>query len=210
MLSGSWLMACVGVGGDHRIRTLQCRLQGVPAEAGALHADGELRDAAEDGELAEGRRIGRGGAGHEGVELPEEPHDLLATLPLHRGGHHRGARLADGAARAEEAHVRDGVVVPELEPDGELVAAERIVALGLPVRVVHAPVNPRRTVVIEDHALVELAHRGHQANTFRTCRSPSTRASASAVVLYAANDARAVAPTPRRRISGWAQWWPAR
>ena len=40
--------------------------------------------------------------------------------------------------------------------------------------------------------------------------SASTSASTSACVLYMANDARHVAVTPRRSISGCAQWWPAR
>jgi hypothetical protein len=44
----------------------------------------------------------------------------------------------------------------------------------------------------------------------RALISASASASTSALVLYMANDARQVAVTPRRSISGWAQWWPAR
>ena len=32
----------------------------------------------------------------------------------------------------------------------------------------------------------------------------------SSVVLYIASEARAVAGTPKRSITGWAQWWPVR
>src|SRR5262249_19372459 len=50
----------------------------------------------------------------------------------------------------------------------------------------------------------------HHANIFRALTTASTKESTSASVLYRAKLARAVALTPRRRISGWAQWWPAR
>src|SRR5262245_32552581 len=40
--------------------------------------------------------------------------------------------------------------------------------------------------------------------------SASASASTSALVLYMAKEARQVAVTPSRCISGWAQWWPAR
>ena len=41
-------------------------------------------------------------------------------------------------------------------------------------------------------------------------RGPSIRRSTSSRVVCTANDARELAGTPRRRISGCAQWWPAR
>ena len=48
------------------------------------------------------------------------------------------------------------------------------------------------------------------AKNSRALISASASASTSALVLYIANDARHVAVTPSRSISGWAQWWPAR
>jgi hypothetical protein len=40
--------------------------------------------------------------------------------------------------------------------------------------------------------------------------SASSKESISARVLYIASDARVVAPTPRRSMIGWQQWWPVR
>src|SRR5690606_7052637 len=127
-----------------------------------------------------------------------------------RLGHDRRRCLRDGAALAQEAHVLDPAVVAHLEPDVHLVAAEGIEPLGLAGGAGHLAEVAGRAVVVEDDGLVELAHRGHQANTSRTRPSPRTSASTSARLLYMPSEARAVAGTPRRCISGWAQWWPAR
>jgi hypothetical protein len=51
-----------------------------------------------------------------------------------------------------------------------------------------------------------VAHR----NTSITFRSPATSTSASAFVLYMPKEARPVAGTLNRIISGCAQWWPVR
>ena len=50
----------------------------------------------------------------------------------------------------------------------------------------------------------------HQANRVRVLWRASTNESASSRVLYRANEARALAVPPKRRISGSAQWVPAR
>ena len=56
-----------------------------------------------------------------------------------------------------------------------------------------------------------LAH-AYAAHAKKSCAliSASASASTSALVLYMANEARHVAVTPSRSISGCAQWWPAR
>src|SRR5581483_5778251 len=67
----------------------------------------------------------------------------------------------------------------------------------------------------EAHRLPSVAARlrGHDAHyPKKSCAliSASASASTSPLVLYMANEARHVAVTPRRSISGWAQWCPAR
>ena len=75
-------------------------------------------------------------AGHDAVELLEQLLGLGLRLPLDRRRHQRRARLGDGAAAPLERHVAD-LVALELEPDGELVAAQRVLSLGVRARVVH-------------------------------------------------------------------------
>ena len=69
-----------------------------------------------------------------------------------------------------------------------------------------APEIARVAVVIEDHLLVEIAHVHQRPNISVTLRMPATRASTSSRVLYKAKEAREVAGTPRRFISGMVQW----
>src|SRR5512143_2200481 len=91
----------------HGLRLLVERgVQRVPGEARALHARGELADAAEDGQLAE-RRLDLlvDTARHHPVELLEQLPGLGHRLPLHRVGHEGRRRPGDGAPRALE---RDG------------------------------------------------------------------------------------------------------
>src|SRR3546814_10770619 len=66
---------------------------------------------------------------------------------------------------------------------------------------------PRLLAVVEDDFLIELSQFvEHQPKISCTVSSALTRASASSRVLYTPKDARAVAATPRRSISGSAQW----
>src|SRR6185295_2388189 len=126
-------------------------------------------------------------------------------------GRHRRRRLRDRTAVAGEADVLDLAVAVELELHLELVAAQGVEVVGLEVGFVQfgfgwGPIT-RVLVVLEDVLAVEVVH---QANTSRTLSSPSIRRSTSSRVECTANDARLVADTPSRRISGCAQWWPAR
>ena len=70
---------------------------------------------------------------------------------------------------------------------------------------------PRVAVVVEDDLLVELAEVRHHREHFshlRAARRPGRRLSAAC--CRRANEARAVAGTPKRSITGCAQWWPVR
>ena len=71
------------------------------------------------------------------------------VLPFTAAGHQRGRRSRDGAARALKGHVADHVAL-QLEPDGQLIAAERVVPLGPAVRVLQHPIVPGRPVVLQD------------------------------------------------------------
>ena len=99
-------------------------------------------------------------------------------------------------------------VAVDAQHDRQLVAAQRVVVRELEVGVVHRPPVVGALVVLEDLLAVEVVH---QAKILLDLRQPGDRgASTSSRVLCTAKDARDVAPTPRRRMSGCAQWCPAR
>ena len=116
--------------------------------------------------------------------------------------------------------VGDDAVV-DVEVDDDLVAAQRVEALGAVGRRhlgsgVSPPV-PRVAVVVEDDLAVEVFEAGHrsgpssggeEARRRRRGRRPARRRRPRRCTRR--SDARAVAPTPSTRISGLAQWWPAR
>ena len=83
----------------------------------------------------------------------------VAVLPLTMLGQHRRGRLRDRAAAALEADVLDRLAVGgELDRDRDLVAAERVLALGVRVGVLDQPVAPRVLVVVEDDLAVHVLH----------------------------------------------------
>ena len=106
------------------------------------------------------------------MEPLEQRLRLLPRLALDRRGHQRSRGPGDRAARALERDVADHVAI-QLEPDRQLVAAERVVPFGPAVGVVHDPVVPGRAVVLQDDVLVELGEARHQPNTFRARSTPS-------------------------------------
>ena len=111
-------------------------------------------------------------------------------------------------ARASSSVFADGAAVADLEVDDDLVAAEGVEALdSAGGRHRQLTSVPGAAVVVEDDLSVEVFESGHgQVNSRSASSSASLRASTSASSLYTYTDARAVAPTPRRRISGLAQW----
>src|SRR5215208_6208101 len=99
-------------------------------------------------------------------------------------------RERDRAAAALEPNVVDRVsVVAELDRNGHLVAAKRVLPLRVRVGVLEHPVPPRGLVVIQDHLAVKLVKRHYvsvaarcYANSCRARSTPATRRSTSSAV----------------------------
>jgi hypothetical protein len=103
------------------------------------------------------RGFGRHLACDKAVEAGEQALDLGDRLSFTATSSATPMR-ADGASLAFEAYVLHDITI-ELEPHCHLVAAERIVALRMPrTFALKMTVVARRLVVVEDDALVELAH----------------------------------------------------
>src|ERR1022692_1967636 len=151
----------------------------MPREVGALDARRVIAHAAEDDQLAEVLADGSVG-GQQLVELVEQFERFLAGLALEAFGHQGRGSRGDGAARTDKADVDDDVVL-HLDEELQLVAAERIVAIGLARGVRHGMAIPRTLGVIENDFLVEIVD--HQAKTSFTLWRPATSASISPKVL---------------------------
>src|SRR5262249_36663140 len=142
------------------------------------------------------------------VDAVEERVHLAFRLADDARGHHGRRRLGDGAARPLEGGVHDDAVLHR-EFEGDPVSAEWVVAFGGPVGGRDLAKVPRLPVVIKDHLRVEVAEIGHQPKISRASSTVAASVSSSARVLYKAIEARAVAGTPNRCITGMAQWCPA-
>jgi len=83
-----------------------------------------------------------------------------------------------------------------LEPKLHLhvVAALRVAPARLVRRRGQRPEMPRRTLVLDDHLLIELFRGAAHRRISSACATPATRRSTSSCVLYKANDARVVGP----------------
>src|SRR3954453_21527038 len=141
-------------------------------------------------------------------ERPVELEQVGDRHALDLVGGHRGGGLADRAAVPVEADVLDRARVVDAQHHAQLVATKRVRVLELEVRRLHRAPVVRALVVVEDLLAIQVVHQS--AKTSLTRSSPATSASTSSRVLCTANDARLVAPTPKRFMSGCAQWWPAR
>src|SRR5213078_426139 len=133
-------------------------------------------------------------------DLPERHPDVLL------GGDRRRC-LRDRAALPVEAQVGD-LSVLDADVNAHLVAAQRVVVVGLEVVRLELAEVPRPLVVLEDVVAVQVVHQ--TLKTSRARATESSSASTSSATLYGPNDARAVAATPSLRMSTWAQWCPAR
>ena len=132
-------------------------------EDGALQANGRQRDA----ELVEQHLLR-----HDG--------DLVGRASLDEVAQHRHRGLADGASAPVEADLLDDVAVTESHRDEDLVAAERILTLGMRIRGIQQTVVPRVLVVVEDELAVELIEFGHgYPSDVLAFWRPSTRRSIS-------------------------------
>src|ERR1035438_7098550 len=132
----------------HRLREpgAQGGLQRMPRQGGALDARRVIAHAAEDHQLAQILADGRIG-GQQLVELVEQLERFRAGLALEALRHQRRRSRGDGAPRALEAHIHDDLVF-HFDVELELVAAERIVAIGLAGGVRHGMAIPRTLAVI--------------------------------------------------------------
>jgi hypothetical protein len=92
----------------------------------------------------------------EHILAAERPH-LVDRLALDHVGDHGCGRLADGTATAAEADVADDAV-GHVQLDAQLVATERVDALGRRRGRIQMAVVPRIAVVIEDVLAVEVVH----------------------------------------------------
>src|SRR3989454_1258661 len=129
--------------------------QRVPGKQGALDADGKLRHAGQGAQLTQ-RFVPRGALVplHHGAHPVGQSERLGNRLVLEQLRHHRGRRLADGAAPAAAAPVLAQVSVdPQLQVD--LVAAQRVVEGHRMGRLLQRPLVAGPPVVIEDQLLVE-------------------------------------------------------
>ena len=123
--------------------------------------------------------------------VPTGREEIWRFTPLKRlRGLHADAAFAPGATKVE-VEAAPGVTVEHL-------GAERL----------PQPAVLRVLVVVQDHVLIHLLETQCQPlpKKSRARRTPATKRSTSSAVLYAANEARAVAATPNRRCSGMAQW----
>ena len=114
------------------------------------------------------------------MELFEQLEGFGAGLALEALGHQGGRRGGDGAAGADEADVDDDVVF-DFDEELQLVAAERIIAIGLAGGVRHGVAVSGTLGVIENDFLVEIVN--HQEKTSLTLWRPATSASISPKVL---------------------------
>src|SRR4051812_41964889 len=101
----------------------------MPRQGGAFYARRKLRHPGERRQApqvirAEPARL----AGDEAVKDVEEAAGLFRCLSLDRRAHHRCGGLGDGAAVAGKTDVADHAAV-EIDVDGVMVAAERVIAL---------------------------------------------------------------------------------
>ena len=122
-------------------------------------------------------------------------------------------RPARSRSRGPRTDVLDRLaVLAELDVDRDLVAAERVLALGLGVGVLEQPVLARVLVVVEDDLAVQALE-----SRIRSCEHLTDgvrgRRRAGRSPRGSCRGRSSPGSSPRRRaccISGWQQWWPAR
>ena len=177
----------------------------MPDQRGALDACREATHPAKRVKLAElGLAVTGGIARHQTAKLLKEGSGFPDALSLESLRHYRRGRGRDGASRSFERDVLQHLAV-ERHVDRHAISTQRVIAFGLPARYRRATAVPRAPVVVQDQLLVEIGQLGHDPNTSRAVLRPVPRASISERVLYRASEARTVAVSPNRCITGWAQ-----
>src|SRR5712692_10894495 len=147
----------------------------MPRQARAFDANRELTHARQHRQLAQiADRLNRfvWGARDHPMKGLEQIGRFLERLPFHAVGHERRRGFRDGAPRSLKADIDDTTIL-DAEVHGQAVAAERVIAFGLPPGLDRAEV-PRTLVVIEDYLLIEvlkIGAVGAHTNTSRTLSS---------------------------------------
>src|SRR5215471_17942764 len=97
---------------------------------------------------------------------------FCAGLAFQALRHHGSRSLGDGAARSLKSDIADlcvlTVSVFKIEIDGEVIAAERVIAFSLVIGAGQFAVVTRGLAVLQNHLLIKLTQVGHQAKTSRT------------------------------------------
>ena len=151
----------------------------VPRQGRALDARRIIAHAAEDHEFAEVLADG-GIGGQQLVELVEHLERFVAGLPLRLSVISDADAVEMAQPEPTKLTSTDDIVL-NLDEQLQLVAAERIVAIGLAVGVRHGVAVSRTLAVIENDFLIEVVD--HQAKTSFTFWRPATSASISPKVL---------------------------
>ncbi len=190
---------------------------GVPFE----RLSATLSDAEPEDRALQPRRASSGMPTSSSSSSLAAPRPRVAVFALDELGQHRGRSLRDRAAAAFEADLLDRLAVGgKPDRDRDLVAAERVLALGVRVGIGEQPVVARVLVVVEDHLAVEVVELAHAPRPARPLAALIER-------LLRARRRRRAGRSPRGRcrgrssrgssrrhpslrISGWQQWWPAR
>src|SRR5690606_32162212 len=125
-------------------------------------------------------------------------HRLVDRAALDRLAHHRRRCDADRTALAAVADVLQPAAL-ELQLHFEIVAALRVVAARMVRGRRERAEVARRALVLDDELAVQIVARvGRAHRSLRSAVStPSTSSRTSSSVLYSANEARVVGPTPR-------------
>src|SRR6202012_2423769 len=84
---------------------------------------------------------------------------IFPGAALEHVGHHRGRRLADGAALALDFDVGDTAILAQLQINGDAVAGERVVAFRLVAGVSHGAVMARMARMVENDLLIQFPER---------------------------------------------------
>jgi hypothetical protein len=154
--------SCLLLFGRNRAFSFERGVHRVPGKARAFDARGKVAHPGENRQTAQmvRRRFLIQFARHHPVKLVKERFRFLFALALDALRHHAGGGLRDGATGALEADIFDNFVF-QLQIDRQLVAAERVIALGGAVGRFKPPKVTRLLVMIQNDLLVKLAQFRH-------------------------------------------------
>src|SRR5215510_11322261 len=131
----------------------------MPGQSGTLHAYGKLADSGEYAQLAQFSlvSIGRKLASNKLVKAVEKLFCVCPALAFQALRHHGSGGLGDRAAGTLERDVANLAALFHVEINGEVVAAQRVVAFSFAVRCRKLAEVARSFAVLQDHFLIKLA-----------------------------------------------------